>query len=783
MLKNYLKTIFKNLNKNKTYSLISISSLSIGIAVSLLLFLYVLQELSYDRYNEKADNIYRLCDEEYPYQAPGAGKLLADNLPEIKKYARILPRDNILFQLDDQKFQEDFVAWVDADLFDIFSFEIIDGISQNSLQEPGTAIINETIAHKFFGDENAIGKKFTVGGEYDYTVVSVIKDIPQNSHFTFNIFLTMADGDKLFGEDWMESWGWCNFLVYFEMQEQFSKPDVETKITKLMAETSNSDDPDKYSLQKLKDIHLYSSHLTRDFQPQNSITYVLIFSAIGLLILLIACFNYINLFIANATSRTLEMGVRKTFGATRRQIAEQYIVETMVVFFISLAAALLIIELSLPVFNQVSGKALSFFDFLNTDMMLSLLGFIALLGVLTGLYPATVLSSQNTHDVIKSSKNKGRAGFKMKNILLVAQFTIVIALIASATIMLKQINFLHNKELGFEKEAVLNSIFDFGDEAKYNTLKQALMKQSFVENVSTASRIPSGSLNNYGAVLPEGQTESLVLPFVHINFGYFETLGIKPISGRLFSEDYKTDASESMILNKAAVTFLGLEGDPLGQTIKCGWPRSTRKVVGIIDDINFEPLQNEIKPVVYLIEYSVAYHLIVKLKSSDIYGSAEAVTDITQNIYPEQVITYEFLDQILESRYQKDNKTFQLMGFFAAMAIFLACIGMFGMTSYMLVKRTREIGIRKVNGASVSELVRMLNFDIIKLILIAFVIAVPIAFYAMNKWLESFAFKVELSWWIFAAAGLIALFIALATVSWQTYSAARRNPILSLKCD
>jgi putative ABC transport system permease protein len=783
MLKNYLKTIFKNLRKNKTYSLISISSLSIGIAVSLLLFLYVLQELSYDRYHEKADNIYRLCDEDYPYQAPGAGKLLTDNLPEIKKYARILPRDNILFQLDDQKFQEDFVAWVDAELFDIFSFEFIDGMSQNSLQEPGTAIINETIAHKFFGDENAIGKKFTVYGEYDYTVVSVIKDIPQNSHFIFNIFLTLADGDKMYGEDWMESWGWCNFLVYFEMQEQFSQPDLETKITEIMAGTSNSDDPEKYSLQNLKDIHLYSSYLLRDFQPQNSITFVLIFLAIGLLILLIACFNYINLFIANATSRTLEMGVRKTFGATRRQIAEQYILETMVVFFISLAVALILIELSLPVFNQISGKALSFFDFLQTDMMLSLLGIITILGVLAGLYPAIVLSSHNPNEVIKSSKSKGRSGFKMKNIILVVQFTIVIALIASATIMLKQINFLQNKELGFEKEAVLTSIFNFGDEAKYNTLKQALLKQSFVENVSTANRIPSGSLGNYGAVLPEGQTEIIRLPYVHVNFGYFRTLGIKPISGRLFSEEFQTDVMESMILNKAAVALLGLQGDPLGQTIKCGWPRSTRKVVGIIDDINFEPLYNEIKPVVYVIDYSEAYHIIVKLKSSDIFGSAKAVTDITKNIYPEQVISYEFLDQILESRYQKDNKTFQLMGFFAALAIFLACIGMFGMTSFMLVKRTREIGIRKVNGASISELMRMLNFEIIKLIVIAFVVAVPVAHYAMNKWLGSFAYKVELNWWIFAIAGLIALLIALATVSWQTYSAAKRNPILSLKCD
>ncbi|RKX80986.1 MAG: hypothetical protein DRP58_12470, partial [Spirochaetes bacterium] len=267
MLQNYLKIILKTLKKHKAYSLISISSLSIGIAVSILLFLYVVQELSYDNYHRKADNIYRLCQEEYPFQAPSAGKLLADNLPEIKKYARILPRDNILFQLDDQKYKEDSIAWVDAELFDIFSFETVDGRTQNSLQEPGTAIINQTIAHKYFGNENPIGKKFTVEGEYDYTVVGVIKNTPQNSHYTCNIFLTLADGDKMYGENRMDSWGWKNFHVYFEMQDQFSKPDLEAKISKLMNEASNNDEPEKFTLQNLKDIHLYSSHIVRDIQP------------------------------------------------------------------------------------------------------------------------------------------------------------------------------------------------------------------------------------------------------------------------------------------------------------------------------------------------------------------------------------------------------------------------------------------------------------------------------------------------------------------------------------
>ena len=782
MIKNYFKIAFANLIKSRVYSSISISSLSIGLAVVILLFLYVSQELSYDRYNEKADNIYRLCQEEHPYQAPGTAKLASDNLPEIKNYARILPREDILVQFDEQKYKEDMVAWVDAELFEIFSFEFIQGSSQNSLQQPGTAVITESTARRYFGEENAIGKIFNVGSEYDYTVVGVIKDISQNSHFTFDIFLTLADGDKMFSDDWMVNWGWNNFLVYFEMQDQFSKSDLEAKIAELMKDNNNADGIlNLFTLQNLKDIHLYSSHFLGDIQPQNSITYVLIFSAIGLLILLIASFNYVNLLTANATTRVTEIGVRKTFGASRKQLAMQFISESILVFFISFLISLILVWLSLPIFNELSGKALSFSILSNPDVMLMLLAMMLLVGTLAGWYPAFVLSSYNPTKVMKSSKSGIGSGFQIKKLLVGAQFTIVIVLIASASVMFRQISFLQNKDLGFNKEAVLTTIFDFGDEAKYNTLKQALLKQSFVSSVSTASRIPSGSLSNVGGVLPEGQTEGIAIPYVHVNFDYFGTLGIKPIQGRLFSNQFKTDATESIILNKAAVALMGLKGDPIGQTIKCNWPSSHRKVVGIIDDINFETLYNKVKPAVFLIEYSQAYHLIVKVKPSDVVTSEDALTQVCQSFYPNEVIEFTFLDQILEQRYQKDSKTFKLMGFFAALAVFLASMGLLGMASFMMTSRTKEIGIRKVNGATVSELMQMLNISFVKWMGISFVIATPIAYYSMNKWIESFAYKAELSWWVFALAGLISLVIVLLTVSSLTYRAARRNPVEALR--
>jgi len=764
------------------YSVISISSLSIGLAVCILLFLYVSQERSYDRYHEKSDNIYRLCQEAHPYQAPGAAKLLTENLPEIKNYARILPRDNILVQLENQRYKEDMVAWIDAELLEMFSFEFINGNSQNSLQQPGTAVLTEKTARKYFGEENAIGKIFKVSSEYDYTVVGVIKDIPQNSHFTFDLFLTLADGNKMFDENWMENWGWCNFLVYFEMQDQFSKPDLEVKISELMKEANNPDAAlEQFTVQNIKDIHLYSSHFLGDIQPQNSITYVLIFSAIGLLILLIASFNYVNLFTANATTRVTEIGVRKTFGSSNTQLAMQFISESVIVFFISFLISLILVWLSLPLFNELSGKVLSISLLSNPNILLSLLTMIIVMGVLAGWYPAFVLSSYSPTKVMKSNKSDIGSGVQIKKVLVGTQFIIVIVLIASSMVMLRQISFLQNKDLGFDKEAVLSTIFDFGDEAKYNTLKQSLLKQSFVSSVSVASRIPSGSLNNKGYILPEGQEESILIPYVHVNFDYFRTLGIKPIQGRLFSDQFKTDATESIILNKAAVAKLGLEGDPIGQTLSCTWPKSNRKIIGVIDDIHFESLYNKIKPAVFLIHFPVVYHLIVKVKPSDVVSSKNALAEVCQSIYSDEVIEFNFLDDQLEFLYQKDYKTFKLMGFFAALAIFLASMGLLGMASFMMTSRTKEIGIRKVNGATVSEIMRMLNLSFVKWMVISFVIATPIAYYSMNKWLESFAFKVALSWWVFALAGLISLIVVLLTVSSLTYIAAQRNPVEALR--
>jgi len=782
MIKNYFKIAFANLIKSRVYSLISISSLSIGMAVSILLLIYVADELSYDRYNENADNIYRLCKETDPYQAPQIAKLLDDKLPQIKEYARIFPRDDMVVEYKEQKFNEPLTAFVDADLLQMFSFKFKFGNAETALEQPETIVISEKAAQKYFGNENPIGKVLILNNEYKGTITGVIEDMPHNSHFRYDFLITLAGANNLFGEKMMNDWGWQNFLVYFEMQDQFSKPEVEANISELIKNLQGDEAPLQiFKLQNLKDIHLYSSYMSNDIQPQNSITYVLIFSAIGLLILLIACFNYINLLTANSTTRVTEIGVRKTFGASRSQLANQFVSESIIVFFISLLFALFLVNLSLPIFNSLAGKELSILSLINGNIILGITGMMIVLGVLAGWYPAFILSSYSPTKVMKSNKSMG-SGFQMKKVLVGAQFTIVIVLIASSLIMLRQINFLQNKTLGFDKEYVLvANVNDYGDEAKYISLKQALLEQSIVKSVSTASRVPSGDLNNWGAAMPTEQTEWITLPTVHVQFDYFKTLGIKATQGRLFSDQLKTDITESLILNEAAVKHLGIQGDPIGQKIKCAWPMSDRIIVGIVDDIHFESLHDEIKPVLFVIFQKWCSRLIVKVNPSNANDAINTLRETSIKIYPDEMFDFRFLDVRLKQLYQKDEKTFQLMGYFAAIAIFLASIGLFGMASFIMTSRTKEIGVRKINGAAVSEIMKMLNASFVKWMAVAFIIATPIAYYGMNKWLENFAFKTTLSWWIFVLSGIISLVIVLLTVSGLTYRAARRNPIEALR--
>ncbi len=474
--------------------------------------------------------------------------------------------------------------------------------------------------------------------------------------------------------------------------------------------------------------------------------------------------------------------MRKASGASRFQLALQYISESFVVVFISFCLSLFIVVLCLPIFNVLSGKDLSILTLTHINTIWGILGILLTVCIVAVWYPAFILSGYNPTNVLKSSKSSGESKFQFKKILVNTQFIIVIILISISIVMFRQIRFLQNTDLGFDKEFVVTSqVQTFGNEEKYTALKQALLNQSVVLSVTAGSRIPSEEQSNIGGVKVQGQDKIREIPYLHTHFDYFRTLNIHAIKGRLFSEEYRTDTSEAIILNEAAVKYLEIQGDPVGQSMKCNWPRSTRKIVGIVKDFHFESLYKEIKPVVYVIDFDECWQLMIKVRPSNALSSLQTINETCKKIYPDQIFEFRFLDGQLEQLYQADRKTFKLMGYFAVVAIILASMGLFGMATFIITSRTKEIGIRKANGASVSEIILMLNFSFVKGIILGFIVATPIAYYISVRWLEGFAYKTTLSWWIFALAGILVLGIALLTVSWQSWRAATVNPVVALK--
>jgi len=787
MFKNYLKTALRNLAKNKSYAFISISGLAIGMTVCILLLLYVKNELSYDRFNENADHIFRLCQPQHPYNSPQTAKLLADNFPEIKDYARILISGNDVIQYKNKRYleKENVLAYADASLFRIFSFKFKQGHPEIALQQPFTMVISEKAARKYFGNENPVGKLLKLNNEFDYMITGVMEDMPQNSHFRYDIFATLTAAEKVAGADWMNNWGWQNFLVYFVMQDRFSKPAFELKCSELIAKHSHSAPASSavtYSIQNLKDIHLYS-HFENDIQPQNSITYVLIFSAIGFLILLIACFNYVNLLTANATTRTKEIAIRKVAGASRNHLAMQFVGESLAVLFLALTIALFLVAMCLPVFNALSGKTLSFAALLHVSTILEILAMVIVTGFLAGAYPAFFLAAFQPAKTLKARANTGKSNFNFRKLLVGVQFTIVIILICSALFMFSQIHFLQNKNLGFNKEYTLISEVNHpaDDIVKYNAMKQALLKESVVRSVSMASRIPSDPLTDGGTVIPQGQTKPIELPFVHVHDDYFEILGIHASQGRLFSSQLETDADEALILNETAVKKLELKGNPIGQSVECSWPNSKRKIIGVVKDFHFESLYETIRPMVFVIFYRQCHQLMVKVNPANPKDTINKLLTICNSFYPDGIFEFHFLDDQLEALYQKDKNTFRLMGYFTALAILIASMGLFGLGLIMMKSRTKEIGVRKVLGASIWQILVLFAKDFSRWVLIANIIAWPVAFYAMNKWLQNFAYRIDMTIWPFLLSGFFTLLIALLTVSFQAMKAALANPIESLR--
>lgn len=784
MLRNYVKIAFRNLMKYKLNSSINIFGMAIGLAVCFLILMFVQDELSYDQYHKNKDRVYRLLNNNSLWHSPNEAKVLKSNFPEIEEAVRILPRDGFQVQYGEKKFIEDKVTYADESFFKLFTFEFLQGNEKTALDKRGSVVITEEIAKKYFENENPIGKILRVKDDDDYIVSAVVKKMPHNTHIHFNIFFSIVDDETLFG-DWATNWGWRNFPTYVMLRENATTSQLGEKLTGLVLEVNpqrpEAKAPD-YSFIKITDIHLFPAEVNNPLEAQSDITYVIIFSSIAIFILLIACFNYVNILTANSTTRLKEVGIKKVIGATRKQLTRQFFLEAVLQFSIAFIMALVIVLVSISSFNDFTSKELSFSNLFSYQAMMSVFSIIVLTVVIAGGYPARMISKFQPAIIMKGMKTTSNSSFNLRRVLVVLQYSISIALIISATVMLRQIDFINTTDLGYDKElTVICEYVNDSENPKYPSLKNALLQNSNISMVSAGARLPSTDLGNVTYLKVPGADEGHLIGIVHTDYDYFETFGIKPKLGRLFSEAMKTDSEESIILNESAVRELGLGDEPLDKTMSEAWSDGNVRVIGVVPDFHFESLYTEIAPAVFVIGLNHCRQIVAKIKPNDIPATLEFIEGTWKSFYPDRVYQHKFLDENYAALYESDQRTFKLMSYFTILAVFIASLGLFGMITHSARSRVKEIGVRKVLGASVLTIIRILTSEYLKWIAFAFILAAPLAYYMLDAWLQNFAYRINISSFDFLFAGIIIVVISFLTVIWQGVKASTANPVESLK--
>src|SRR5688572_3271449 len=808
MLKNYIKIAWRNLLRYKGISLINILGLSIGITCCILVSLFIIDERSYDKYHTDAGRIYRvvkdfvnddgskLPDATTP---PAIAPAIQKDIPEIETVVRLFPGWGGKFYVrnGEKRFIEENLYRADSSIFDVFTFHFLQGDPKTALKNPDAIILTESIAKKYFGNENPIGKTLEINTWGPKPVTAIIKDMPENSHFRIELLMPLVfrnnNGER---QDINSNWGWYNYYTYIKLKPGANIASVDKKIRDVFKKNEPENNNFFYS-QALTGIHL-TSNLKWDLRPNSDKVYIYIFGTVALFILLIACINYVNLTTARSSLRAREIGIRKVSGAIKKSLIFQFLAESVLITLIAAAIAIVMAQLFLPAINSITGKNLSLVSEYNSPILLAVLAFAVLIGLIAGLYPALYLSSFEPVKVLKGERFSGLRKFSLRKVLVVTQFSISIALIIGAIIVIKQINFIQNAKLGLNNDHVL-MINDIGylTWAERQKLKNDLLQVPGVKKVSATDGIVGGQNWTNGMRLKSLQNEQLV-NFLSIDFDFMNALNIELKEGRNFSPQFLSDTlndgipgtterqAGSIILNETAVKDLGVPSPAVGQQIVWGEEEDTTwnlQVVGVVKDFHFTSMKNEIKPFAFVIDNDRQWYLTVKLDGVNINSSIEKIKNVWDQNVKSRPFQYFFLDETYAKLYQSEMNFKKIFFYITFIAIFIACLGLFGLSSFITEQRTREIGIRKVMGASVSGIVGMLSKDFIKLVLIAALIAFPAAWWAMNKWLEDFVYRVNIGWWIFFVAALIAVCIALFTVSFQAIKAAISNPVKSLRTE
>jgi putative ABC transport system permease protein len=797
MFKNYLTVAVRNILRHKVYSIINIAGLSVGMACTILILLWVQYELSFDHYHEKADRIYRLATDMDFGKAQGryavsnyiAGKTLAKDYPEVERSCRFQEVPfKILIQYRDKQFFEDNFFVVDDTVFNIFTFPLIKGDPKNALKRAFSAVISEDIAQKYFGDEDPIGRVIKVDNEVDLTITGIIQNVPPNSHFTFNAlvsFETLRHVYENYQQEMEEDWLDHDNYTYLLLQEAYNYRDLEKKfpafIEKHMGKTLKAvGGKVEYFLQPLTHIHL-NSKLGYDTDNGN-IAYVYAFSIFAIFVLFIACINFMNLSTARSASRAKEVGVRKALGAHRGKLVHQFFSEAFLLTFVSFVISLGLVEITLPFFRSFTGSDLSFDNIFMPWFILGLMGLLAFVAFVAGSYPALFLSAFQTIKVLTGRLKAGVAGSRIRSILVTFQFTISIGLIIGSIISFSQLGYMKQKRLGFNKEQIVVMRI-VGDSIKTSIpiIKAELTSYSGIIDVAASSHVP-GSILAQHAVVPQGYSlaETQVMANISINPDFIPTMGIQIVEGRNFSHEITSDQSESILINEAAAQRYDWK-NPVGKTIRY-LPNDTNKtVIGVVRDYHLRSLHHKIMPLYIDNESPNFLYLSIKIRPDNISKILRFLRKKWAEIAPAQTFDYFFLDQSFDLQYRADEKLVVIFSNFTFLAIFIACLGLFGLASFTAEKRTKEIGIRKALGASVSGIILLLSKEFTKWILVANIIAWPIAYFAMNRWLQNFAYRISIGLGTFILAGVLALVMALLTVGYQAIKAARANPVDSLR--
>jgi len=807
MLKNFFITIIRNISRNKFYSAINMAGLSIGLICAILITLFIRDEFSYDKYNIKHDRIYRIGSDfvlngKQDRIAPSAlpmGPTFKEYFPEVEEFVRFIPSGKQQIKYKDQNFYEERIAYVDSSVFNVFSYELIKGDSQKVLTEPNSVVLNQTLAEKYFGKEDPIGKVILVDDTYEFTVKGIIKDIPSNSHFKFNVLFSTSTLVERDTEEYINSRGpeaFWSFSIYtfILLKENAEITSLEKKFPlyyeKYMREFGDQLGVDfKIVFQKIADIHL-KSDLNWD-APTGNIKYIYILFAIALFILTIAGINYMNMATARSSKRAKEVGMRKVVGAQKESIIRLFLLESLSLTFSALLIAIISVELILPLFNMIVNKDLVLSITDTPDVFLFIVAIAFILGIVSGSYPAFYLSAFKPASILKGSR-KARGGNKLlRQFLVICQFTVSAIMISGTIIVISQLFFLKNKEMGFNKENIIVApILDSAMQVNMNEFKTELKKNLNIEAVATSTFL-IGFSNSKTVHLYEdkGDMKEYALNFNVIDFDYIDLMKLKLIQGRAFSKEIDTDSTTAFIVNQSASQKFNWGINSIGKKLQFGVSIGEHKdirkgnVIGVISDFHYQTLSMAIEPLNLFVSESPEHKrmLHIKIKQNKQSETLEYIQKTWNKFSPKHAFNHFFLDDRINQRFETEERLTLMFIIFSIISILIASMGLFGLSSFMAEQRTKELGVRKVLGASTGNIVYLLTREFFKLILIANFIAIPIAYWSLNIWLQDFPYRIYIHPWIFALTLIISLIIGLFTVSWQSYKAAEADPAMAIK--